>query len=545
MNKHYQIGNYLKTYQSFKLSVPERYNWAYEVFDKWGDNPSKIAMVWVADNGQEKKITFKHLGERSRRLANALIGLGVQPGDRVLVMLPRIVEWWEIMLGCMRSLAVSVPGTTLLTSKDIAYRINVSGAKIAITDSENVDKLKEIQKECPTLKQIVVVGNAIGIPSYENILHSASSILPNPQNLSNAPLMIYFTSGTTGYPKMVLNTHTSYPLAHIITGKYWLDNRPSDLHWSLADTGWAQAAWTCFFAPWSMGAAIFIWDQRGKFDPTETLRMLEKYPITTFFAPPTAYRMLLPKENLSGFQPMALRHCVGAGEAVNPDLLDVWKEHTGNQIWEGYGQTETVLCIATFPGMLQKPGSMGVSAPGFHMAIVDKNGTELPSGDEGEIAIRISPNRPVGLFEGYWRNDEANSKAFRGDWYYTGDRATQDDDGYFWFVGRADDLIISSSYRIGPFEVESALSEHDSVAEVAVVASPDKLRGEIVKAFVVLSKGYKPTNNLVVKLQDYVRQTTAPYKYPRKIEFVESLPKTISGKIKRNDLRAMEMQQPN
>ena len=541
MSFDYQIGDYYETYRTFKLDVPERYNWAYEVFDAWGQDSSKVAMVWVGHAGDTKEVTFRHLSERSKRVANALIGLGAQPGDRVFVMLPRIIEWWELILGCMRSRTISVPGTTMLTSKDIAYRINISEVKIAVVDSDNIEKIQAIRKECPTLEKVIIVGNAEGAISYEDILQKSSPKLPNPNNFSNDPMMLYFTSGTTGHPKMVLNTHASYPLAHIITGKFWLDNRPSDLHWTIADTGWAQAAWTCFFAPWTMGAAIFIWDNRGKFDPAGTLHMLEKYPITTFFAPHTVYRMLLTDKKLNGIRPKALRHCVGAGEAVNPDLIDVWKENTGTHIWEGYGQTETVLCIATFPGMRPKPGSMGVAAPGFNVAVVDEKGVEVSDGQEGEIAIRVCPDRPVGLFSEYWRDPDANAKAFQGDWYRTGDTAYRDADGYFWFVGRDDDVINSAAYRIGPFEVESALSEHDAVAESAVVASPDELRGHIVKAFVVLNAGYKPTDSLINELQEHVKEVTAPYKYPRIVEFVHALPKTISGKIRRIELRNREL----
>ena len=269
--------------------------------------------------------------------------------------------------------------------------------------------------------------------------------------------------------------------------------------------------------------------------------MFETYPITTFFSPPTAYRMMV-QEDLGRFKPMALRHCLGAGEAVNPDLIDAWREGTGHHIWEGYGQTETTLCVATFPGMAAKPGSMGVVAPGFEMAFVDESGNELPSGDEGEVAIRVRPERPVGLFDGYWNNPEANANSFRGDWYFTGDRASQDDDGYFWFVGRADDVIISASYRIGPFEVESALADHEAVAETAVVASPDRVRGNIVKAFVVLAPGHQPSDELVKDIQAHVRRVTAPYKYPREIEFIDELPKTISGKIRRTELRDREIE---
>jgi acetyl-CoA synthetase/medium-chain acyl-CoA synthetase len=540
MSHGYQIGEYAETYRTFRLEAPERYNWAYEVFDRWGGDPQKVAMVWVGADGRSRQVTFREFGERSRRVANALAGLGATPGDRVFVMLPRLVEWWELILGCIRGRFVSVPGTTLLTPKDIIYRINTSGATVAVTDFESVEKLEAARPECPTLRHLIVVGDAPGWRSYEDLVRSASPTLAHPQNPSGDPLMIYFTSGTTGYPKMVLHTHASYPIGHIITGKFWLDNRPSDLHWTLSDTGWAQAAWTCLFAPWNMGAALFIWDQRGKFDPQGTMRMLERYPITTFFAPPTASRMLV-LEDLKRYKPKALRLCVGAGEPVNPEVIEAWREGTGHHIWEAYGQTETVLCVATFPGMRHKPGSMGVVAPGFRMGVVDEGGNELPPGQEGEIAIRVRPERPLGIFPGYWQNPEANAKCFRGDWYFTGDRATRDAEGYFWFIGRADDVIISASYRIGPFEVESALIEHPAVAEAAVVASPDEMRGDIVKAFVVLAPGHRPSEALAAELQEHVRQITAPYKYPREIEFLDDLPKTISGKIRRTDLRQREL----
>jgi len=541
MSQLYQIGDYSETYRTFRLDVPERYNWAYDVFDRWGDDPRRLALRWVGQDGRTRDVTFRELGERSRRAANALAGLGTAPGDRVVIMLPRLVEWWELILGCIRGRFVSVPGTTLLTPKDIAYRINASGATVAITDAENVDKVEAVRRDCPSLRHLIVVGSAPGWRGYEDVLAAASHSLPHPQNPAADPLLIYFTSGTTGYPKMVMHTHASYPIGHVITGKFWLDNRPGDLHWTLADTGWAKAGWTSFFAPWNMGATLFVWDQRGRFDAAGTLRMLETHPVTTFCAPPTAYRMLV-LEDLKRTRPKALRHCLGAGEPLNPEVIDAWREGTGHHIWEGYGQTETVLCIATFPGMRYKAGSMGVAAPGFRMGVVDEQGNELPPGQEGEVAIRVGPDRPVGLFPGYWQNPEANAKSFRGDWYYTGDRAARDEDGYFWFIGRADDVIISASYRIGPFEVESALLEHPAVAEAAVVASPDETRGDIVKAFVVLAPGHRASDALVGELQEHVRRVTAPYKYPREIEFLADLPKTISGKIRRTDLRQRELE---
>ena len=535
----YQIGEYHETYRNFRLEAPERFNWAYEVFDRWAEDPSKLAMLWVSHDGSPRNVTYSELATRSKRAANALVGLGARPGDRILIMLPRVVEWWEIVLGCIRSQVVSAPATTMLTAKDIAYRINAAEAKIAVTDADNVGKIEAVRGECPNLEQVVVVGGADGHHNYEELLSEASGESRNPNNLSSDPLMLFFTSGTTGNPKMVLHTHASYPVGQRITGRFWIDNGPDDMHWTLADTGWAQCAWTCLFAPWNMGAAVFIWDQRGRFDAEGSLRMLETHRITTFFAVPTAYRMMV-LDSARRVNAKGLRHCVSGGEPVTPELIEAWKRATGLTIWEGFGQTEGVLCLATFPGMEYRPGSMGVSAPGFYMAVVDDNSNEVPDGQEGELATRIRPERPVGLFKEYWRNPEANARAFRGDWYYTGDRAYRDADGYFWFVGRADDVINSSSYRIGPSEVESVLHEHDAVAESAAVASPDELRGNIVKAFVVLAEGYAPSDELVAELQQHVREATAPYKYPREIEFVAELPKTISGKIRRNELRSRE-----
>lgn len=539
MNTKYNVGDYTETYNDFKLDVPERFNWAFDVFDKWGEDPTKTAMVWVGPDGNEREISFSEFTNRTNRLSNGLKEIGIKPGDKIFVMLPRLVEWWEIMIASIRGLFVPVPGTPLLTTSDITYRINASESSVAIIDLENLGKLVEVKEACPTLKKIIVVGHTDEYIQYEHLITDSTDYHPHPNNLSSEPLIMYFTSGTTGYPKMVLNTHASYPIGHIITGRYWMDNGPTDLHWTLSDTGWAQVAWTHFYAPWNMGAAIFVWDMRGRFNAATTLQMLEKYPITTFFAPPTAYRMLV-LENLDDFSPAALRHCIGAGEALNPEVIDVWKKGTGHHIWEGYGQTETVLCIATFPGMQPKPGSMGVAAPGFKMAIVNDHEEELSIGEEGEIAISIKPDLPVGLFEGYWNNPEANKKCFRGRWYFTGDRGYVDEDGYYWFVGRADDVIISSSYRIGPFEVESALLEHDSIAEAAVIGKPDRIRGEIVKAFVVLTSKEPPSEKLKIELQNHVKTVTAPYKYPREIDFVEELPKTISGKIRRAELRDME-----
>ncbi|HSF04738.1 MAG TPA: AMP-binding protein [Methylomirabilota bacterium] len=520
--------DYAATCRTFRLEVPGSFNWAFDVFDRWARDPAKLAMLWVSPDGQPRRITFAELGERSRRFANVLGGLGVTPGERVFIMLPRVAPWWEIVLGCLRARAVSVPGTTLLTTKDIRYRLDVSGASVVITDEENAAKVDQVLAECPGMKHRIVLGRTGGgWESYEALMGRARADCIHPGNASGDPMMIYFTSGTTGHPKMVLHTHASYPIGHVITGRFWLDNGPEDLHWTISDTGWAQAAWTCFFAPWNMGAAIFVWDGRSKkFDAQETLAMFERFPITTFFAPPTAFRMLV-QEPLRKYRFPTLRHCLGAGEAVNPEVIEAWRQGTGHHIYEGYGQTETVLLAGTFPATPWKPGSMGPASPGHVLGIVDDEGQELPRGTEGDLAVRVRPERPVGMFAGYWRNEEATRNCHRGEWYITGDRAAMDQDGYLWFVGRADDVINSASYRIGPFEVESALVEHAAVAEAAVVGKPDALRGEIVKAFVVLAAGHTPSPALAAELQEHVKQVTAPYKYPREIEFVADLPKTI------------------
>jgi acyl-coenzyme A synthetase/AMP-(fatty) acid ligase len=427
-----------------------------------------------------------------------------------------------------------------LTPKDVAYRIQTAEAVAVITDEEGALKVEQVANECPTLRLKVVLGaEREGWVNYARAVASAMSTLKPEPTRSDEPMMLYFTSGTVGYPKMVLHTHASYPIGHIVTGKYWLDLKATDLHWNLSDTGWAKAAYSNLFGPWIMGAAMFTFDGRGRFNARQTLELLERYPISTFCAPPTAYRLLV-LENLRHYRLATLRHCIGAGEPLNPEVIEAWQRGTGQIIRDGYGQTETVILVANFPPLPVKPGSMGKPSPGLTIGVVDDDGREVLCGTEGDIAVKLTPMRPVGLFKEYWRNPEATSNCIRGEWYITGDRAIRDEDGYFWFVGRADDVIISAGYRIGPFEVESALIEHPSVAEAAVVASPDQIRGEIVKAFVILAPGHQPSEQLMQDLQEHVKRVTAPYKYPREIEFTTELPKTISGKIRRVELRQRE-----
>ncbi len=532
--------------RNFHLEVPEYFNFAADVIDKLAQDRNKEAMLWVGPHGEERHLTFAHFAAASSRAADAFSKLGISKGNPVLVMLPRIPEWWEAVLGLMRLGAIPIPCTTLLTPKDIQFRAEISGATTIITDSDNAPKYDEVRDKCPSIKGAIIIGSfRPRWTSYAEVVAEGSPNFKPAPTKSSDPCLVYFTSGTVGNPKMVLHTHASYPIGHTITGKYWLDLHDNDLIWNLSETGWAKFSWSNLFGPWSQGAAMFVQDARGKFSAIETLEMLHTYPITTLCAPPTAYRMMVldePMAYLRANPPKALRHCTGAGEPLNPEVIKVWQDATGMTIRDGYGQTETVLLCANFPPLTVKPGSMGKPSPGFEVEVIDHDGTPLPAGKEGDIAVKIKPVRPTWMFKEYWHNPDATAACVRGDWYITGDRAYKDEDGYFWFVGRADDVIISAGYRIGPFEVESALKEHPAVAESAVVASPDEMRGEVVKAFIILAPGYTGSVALAEELQDHVKKVTAPYKYPREIEFVENLPKTISGKIRRVELREMERQ---
>jgi len=547
----HNMTNYQQARREFSWDVSPTYNFALDTIGEWARDPEKLAMLWVGQNGAEARYTFAYFAEQSSRVAHALETLGVRKGDRVLLMLPRLPQWWETMLGLMKLGAIGIPCTTLLTPKDIQYRAEIAEAVALVTDRSGAEKLAQVRANCPTIRLAVVVDDPADAPdaplpadtiSYRAITEAAAPDWTERAAQASDPCLIYFTSGTVGYPKMALHTHASYPIGHTrVTGRYWLDLRPTDLHWNLSEMGWAKAAWSNFFGPWGDGAALFIQDARGKFNAKETLDYLTRYPISTFCAPPTAYRLLV-QEDLTAYRFPALRHCVGAGEPLNPEVIDAWQKGTGLMIHDGYGQTETVLICGNFPGEEIRPGSMGKPSPGFELAVIDNDGAEVGPNQEGDIAIRVKPTRPLGMFVEYWRNPEAMARSFKGDWYLTGDRAYRDADGYFWFVGRADDVIISAGYRIGPFEVESALVEHPAVLESAVVASPDPVRGEIVKAYVILAPGYTPSDELATELQNYVKSVTAPYKYPREIEFVSELPKTISGKIRRVELRERERQ---
>ncbi|MFI5274149.1 MAG: AMP-binding protein [Ktedonobacterales bacterium] len=543
-HKH-TMTDYEQARRDFTWACPPNFNFAIDTIGKWAEESDKLAMLWVGPDGREERFTFVHFDEQSSRAAHAFEKLGIAKGDRVLVMLPRLPQWWGAVLGLMKLGAIAIPCTTLLTSKDIEYRARLADPVALLTDVEGAEKLAQVRDQCPTIKHAIVVGDPgdpcpDGCANYSLITDVASPTWYGRRTVASDPCLIYFTSGTVGYPKMVVHTHASYPLGHtLVTGRYWLDVGPDDLHWNLSETGWAKFAWSNFFGPWGMGAALFIQDSRGKFSARETLDALVKYPITTFCAPPTVYRLLV-QEDLTRHHFQALRWCVGAGEPLNPEVIEAWQQATGMTIRDGYGQTETVLLCGNFPSEVVRPGSMGRPSPGFELAVIDDGGNALGPDQEGDIAVRVKPERPLGLFAEYWKNPEAMAQCYKGDWYITGDRAYRDSDGYFWFVGRADDVIISAGYRIGPFEVESALVEHPAVVESAVVASPDAIRGEVVKAFVILAPGYTAGKALATELQEYVKRVTAPYKYPRAIEFVTELPKTISGKIRRVELRERE-----
>jgi len=532
---------YDELYSSFKWEIPKHYNFGFDVVDKWGEDRTKLALISIDRSGKRDRYhTFYDLKAASNQFANVLRDVGVKKGDRVLVILQSIPEWYIAIIGMFKLGVVPMPGTVLLTSKDIEYRVNRAEACMIITDMDHADRVDAVREKCPTLKHAMLIdGKRKGWFNYSNKMEKASRELSQEEigkTLSSDPMLIYFTSGTTGHPKMVLHTH-SYPLGHEVTAKFAQALTEHDLHWTVSETGWAKAAWGKLFGQMIVGATIIQWELPGRFDADGLLRAIEKYGVTSFCAPPTVYRMLIQMD-LSKYN-LKLRHSMSAGEPLNPEVIRVWKEIFGLEIYDFFGQTETVCVLSNYPFMPIKFGSVGKPTPGHDVRIVDDDGNELGPNEEGNIAIYVGDERPPGLFKEYWKDEEIMKKAFRNNYYYTGDQAYKDENGYFWFVGRDDDVIKSSGYRIGPFEVESALMEHDAVAECAVVGASDPkgVRGIIVKAVVVLSKEYKPSEALTKELQEHVKKTTAPYKYPRVIKYVTELPKTISGKILRRELR--------
>jgi acetyl-CoA synthetase/medium-chain acyl-CoA synthetase len=521
--------------KSLTANVLFYFNFATDIFDGWAKRRPDSRALWCvhAVTGAEEKFTFRELSALSCRAAACFSAAGVRRGDRVLVMLPRVPQWWIAMLGLIRLGAVPVPGTLLLTARDVAYRLAAAKIGAVITNPAGVAKVSGFDG-----LGFMVGGEHPGWIDFDEGTRKAAGQFSGPRTFSDDPGILFFTSATTGEPKMVLHTQASYGLAHRATGEFWLDLKPEDVHWNLADLGWAKAAWSSLYGPWHMGACVFAIEGPGKFDPAAALDTLARFPITTWCAPPTALRQMV-RQDLSRWKFPHLRHCVTAGEPLNAEVLTAWRAATGLTLHEGYGQTESIVLVGNFRSLNYpvRAGSMGRATPGLEVAVLDEHLNEAAAGTEGEIAVRVSPRRPVGLFRGYWLNPEEEAHHFQGDWYLTGDRAVRDADGYFWFVGRKDDVIKSSGYRIGPFEVESALMEHPAVLDAAVIGKPDPLRGQIVKACVILRDGYMAAEELKAELQAHCKNLVAAYKYPREVEFVPDLPRTTSGKTRRVQLR--------
>ena len=530
------IENYRRLYRDFHWETPGFFNFA-EVIDKFAEDPRRVAILWEDSEGRRARLTFADIAQQSKRIANVLAGHGIRRGDAVMLVLPRITLWQAAYIGALRLGAIVIPCTAMLREKDLIYRANHSGARAIIASVDNASMIAELRKECPSVEHYLIAGAArSGWISLQEYMGHASAAFKPAATRSSEPAICYYTSGTTREPKAVLHSH-GYTYSHRFTGSNWLDLRPGDIHWTTSDTGWAKAAYGVLFGPWMNGVTTFMYN--GRFEAAKELELLARYKVSTFCAPPTEYRILI-KENLGANLFPNLRHCTGAGEPLNPEVIDVWRDKLGLTIHDGYGQTETTILAANMPAMPVKPGSMGLPFPGHDVRVLNNELAEAKTDEVGEIAVRVNPERPPSLFLEYWKNADETAAVFRGDWYLTGDQATRDADGYLWFVGRADDVIISAGYRIGPFEVESALLEHPAVLESAVVATPDAARGSIVKAFVKLRPGAEPGERLITELQEHCKRITAPYKYPREIEFIDELPKTVSGKIRRVELRRQE-----
>jgi len=537
----HNMKNYEKTIKEFNIDVPHFFNFGFDVVDKNAETKDKIALIWIDTDGETyQDYTFSDLQSMSNRFANVLRKQGFQKGDNLYVMVPRVPEWYSVMLGCFKLGVIPMPAPKILKEKDIDYRLKASKARGAVVYGDSIEKFGNLSTP-DNFTKIAIKYESKGWQNYKNLMENASENLSREDvepTKSTDPLIIYFTSGTTKFPKMVLHDQT-YALGHYITARFWQDLTENDIHWTLSDAGWGKAVWGKLFGQWLIGTTVVMHNQADRFDPELHLNILQNFGITTFCAPPTAYRMLI-LQDLSKYDFSKLRHTVSAGEPLNPEVIRKWKEHTNTLIHDGYGQTETVNIIANYPCLEVKPGSMGKPAPGFTIDIVDDETNPMPFNEAGHIAVKAEGKNQVGVFKGYYRDEEATNAAFHNGWYFTGDKAYKDEDGYFWFVGRSDDVIKSSGYRVGPFEVESALQTHNAVAESAVIGAPDKLRGTVVKAFIVLKPGYEGSDKLIRDIQEHVKNETAPYKYPREIEFVDNLPKTVSGKIRRVELRQME-----
>lgn len=540
--KKYLNRTEFDSYDDFKnhltLTVPDDFNYALDVVDEYARlQPSKRALVWCNDKGEEKIITFGELKTLSDKTCNLFKKYGLKKGDFIMTMLNRRFEYWIIAVAAHKMGVVLIPATFLLTAKDIAYRTNSADVKLlfSINEDDVVRHISEAKSLCNSVTHFFTIGKRDGFLDFQSELEACDeNFVREDKPSSEDKLLLYFTSGTTGYPKMVVHKAT-YPLGHIITAKFWQNVEDDGLHFTMAETGWAKCSWGKIYGQWISGSAIFVYDYFGRFTPTDILPLIEKYKITTFCAPPTIYRFII-KEDLSKFDFSSLNYCATAGEPLNPEVSKQFTSLTGKVIHEGFGQTEGTVMLATFIYNEPRAGSMGKPSPIYDVCLTDKDNNLVQEGATGEITIRLRKDQ-VGLLCEYYKDPQRSAETFDGGFYHTGDLAYKDSDGYFWFVGRKDDIIKSSGYRIGPFEVESALHEHPAVLECAITAAPDPLRGQVVKATIVLAKGYQASDSLIKELQNHVKTATAPYKYPRIVEFVDELPKTISGKIKRVDIR--------
>jgi acetyl-CoA synthetase len=531
-----RLADYAAEYGTYRVQAPERFNAVEAIVDRWAvEAPDDSAVLSLDGVGEVIALqSAADLARESRRAARALRARGIRPGDHVFVMLPRCPEWYAALLGCMRIGAVPMPGPNLLTAGDVAYRVRSAGAMAVITDPAGAGKVDAASLHL-TLR--LCVGEAPhGWEGFGEALDGAGDgKVPLDATSRDDPLLLYFTSGTVSHPKMVRQSH-AYALGHVGTARFWHDLRPGDLHWTVSDTGWAKAAWGGLFGQMHERACI-VQVALGRPDAQTIFSILARHRITSFCAPPTLYRMLV-QSDFSDHDLSALRHCTSAGEPLNPEVIRAWGQGTGGlAVYDGYGQTETCAIVANYRTVPVRPGSMGLPVPGWEVAVRDDEGRPVEAGEVANIVVRHAPRRPVGLFDGYVGNPEATAEAFRGDWYYTGDKAAVDEDGYFWFEGRGDDVITSSAYRIGPFEVESAIVEHPAVMEAAVIGREDPERTQIVVGVCVLAPGHGASPALAREIQDAVKRSTAPYKYPREIHFVDELPKTVSGKIRRVELR--------
>ena len=543
-----EFGSYEDFLHNFRINVPENFNFAYDVLDVIAEEePEKRALQWAHMDGRERAFTFAEIARLSKQAANLFVRLGIQKGDKVMLVLRRHYTFWIAIMALCRIGAVAVPATHLLTKKDIVYRANCAGIKMVVTSAEGcfAASCEEAMPECPTVEKLLIVDGAReGWLDFEGLLAGESGEFPRPaEPLRHDDIMLlYFTSGTSGMPKMV-GHNFDYPLGHIQTAVFWHQCVDGGLHLTVSETGWMKSVWGKLYGQWLAGSAIMVYDFE-KFVPKDMLAVLEKYKVTTFCAPPTIYRFMI-LEDVSKYDLSSIQHCTTAGEPLNPEVFEKWKELTGHELREIFGQTELCVTVGTFPWMKVCPGSMGKPSPQFDVDIVDEEGKSCPAGQVGEIVVRTQYETPVGMFLGYYRDEEGTKAVWHDGMYHTRDLAWRDEWGYYWYVGRADDVIKSSGYRIGPFEVESALMEHDAVVETAITGVPDPVRGQIVKATIVLKKGYEPSEELKKELQNHVKKLTAPYKYPRVIEFVDELPKTISGKIRRVELRERDSQKAN